>query len=223
MRRAPFTPPPEKAVGQSLREAALLGHDIIDTEHLLLALLADTTCTGTRILTDLTAISAHEMYDRLRRQLAEHPHTSAKSVHLTRLHGRPLRAPENSRAQSRSDLRRSGHATRRGTCPPVQVRGFSETVVSARSTRGSSPVAVKRCCSQNCTRRSISPARGVSRMSKPSFFSAHPISLACQPGKYLSRKCPASSGTAACISSRQPGGSASRMRSMHAPSRLEVG
>ncbi|WP_072949067.1 Clp protease N-terminal domain-containing protein, partial [Rhodococcus koreensis] len=89
----PFTPPPEKAVGQSLREAALLGHDIIDTEHLLLALLADTTCTGTRILTDLTAISAHEMYDRLRRQLAEHPHTSAKSVHLTRLHGRPLRAP----------------------------------------------------------------------------------------------------------------------------------
>ena len=71
----PFTPRLEKVLVQSLREAALLGHDIIDTEHLMLALLADTTCTGTRILTHLTAVNPHEMYDRLRRQLAEHPHT----------------------------------------------------------------------------------------------------------------------------------------------------
>ncbi|MFE7422812.1 Clp protease N-terminal domain-containing protein [Rhodococcus sp. NPDC057529] len=74
-----------------MREASLLGHDTIGTEHLLLALLADTTCTGTRILTHLTAISPHDMRERIRHQLTEHPptprvnpHTSAKSVHPTR-------------------------------------------------------------------------------------------------------------------------------------------
>ncbi|MDH6291765.1 Clp protease N-terminal domain-containing protein [Rhodococcus opacus] len=47
-------------------------HNHLGTEHLLLALLADTTCTGTRILTHLTTISPHEMRDRLQ-ELAEHP------------------------------------------------------------------------------------------------------------------------------------------------------
>nr|WP_271209784.1 Clp protease N-terminal domain-containing protein [Rhodococcus wratislaviensis] len=50
----------------------MLGHDTIGTEHLLLALLADTTCTGTRILTHLADINPNEMRDRLR-ELAEHP------------------------------------------------------------------------------------------------------------------------------------------------------
>jgi hypothetical protein len=68
----PFTPTLKKTLAQSLREASLLGHDTIGTEHLLLALLADTTCTGTRILTHLTTISPHEMRDRLQ-ELAEHP------------------------------------------------------------------------------------------------------------------------------------------------------
>ena len=73
MCRPPFTPTLKKALLQSLREASLLGHDIIGTEHLLLALLADTTCTGTRILAHLTTISPHEMRDHLRHQLTEHP------------------------------------------------------------------------------------------------------------------------------------------------------
>ena len=68
----PFTPTLKKALAQSLREASLIGHDTIDTEHLLLALLADTTCTGTRILTHLADINPNEMRDRLR-ELAEHP------------------------------------------------------------------------------------------------------------------------------------------------------
>ena len=72
----PFTATVKKALVQSLREASLLGHDTIGTDHLLLALLADTTCTGTRILTHLTALSPHEMHDHLRHQLTEHsqPH-----------------------------------------------------------------------------------------------------------------------------------------------------
>ncbi|ABG94570.1 probable ATP-dependent Clp protease ATP-binding subunit [Rhodococcus jostii RHA1] len=69
----PFTPTLTKTLVQSLREASLLGHHTIRTEHLLLALLADTTCTGTRILTHLTALSPHQMRDHLRHQLTEHP------------------------------------------------------------------------------------------------------------------------------------------------------
>ncbi|MGW4340704.1 Clp protease N-terminal domain-containing protein [Rhodococcus koreensis] len=72
----PFTETAKKALVQSLREASLLGHDIIGTEHLLLALLADTTCTGTGILTHFTALGPNEMRDHLRHQLTEHsqPH-----------------------------------------------------------------------------------------------------------------------------------------------------
>ena len=69
----PLTPTLRKALEHSLREASLLGHDIIGTEHLLLALLADPTSTGTQILTHLADISTHEMRDRLRHQLTEHP------------------------------------------------------------------------------------------------------------------------------------------------------
>ncbi|PQP12527.1 Clp protease N-terminal domain-containing protein [Rhodococcus opacus] len=69
----PFTPTLRKALVQSLREASLLRHDIIGTEHLLLALLADPTSTGTRILTHLAGISTHEMRDRLQHQLTEDP------------------------------------------------------------------------------------------------------------------------------------------------------
>lgn len=71
----PFTTTLKKALAQSLREASLLGHNTIRTEHLLLALLADTTCTGTQILTHLADISPNEMRDRLRHQLTEHPQT----------------------------------------------------------------------------------------------------------------------------------------------------
>ncbi|WAM19461.1 Clp protease N-terminal domain-containing protein [Rhodococcus sp. JS3073] len=67
----PFTPTLKKALVQSLREAKLLGHDTIGTEHLLLALLADTTSSGTRILTHLADISTHDMRERLRHQLTE--------------------------------------------------------------------------------------------------------------------------------------------------------
>ncbi|WP_241031634.1 Clp protease N-terminal domain-containing protein [Rhodococcus koreensis] len=53
----PFTPKTKKVIEGSLRQTALLGHEEIGTDHLLLALFADPASTGAHILTDLVSLS----------------------------------------------------------------------------------------------------------------------------------------------------------------------
>nr|WP_009473027.1 Clp protease N-terminal domain-containing protein [Rhodococcus sp. JVH1]EJJ01627.1 clp amino terminal domain protein [Rhodococcus sp. JVH1] len=69
----PFTPKTKKVLEASLRQTALLGHEEIGTDHLLLALLDDPASTGAQILTDLVTLSIGEMREHLRRELAHRP------------------------------------------------------------------------------------------------------------------------------------------------------
>ncbi|MDI9980040.1 Clp protease N-terminal domain-containing protein [Rhodococcus sp. IEGM 1307] len=69
----PFTPKTKKVLEASLRQTALLGHEEIGTDHLLLALLDDPASTGAHILTDLVTLSIGEMREHLRRELAHRP------------------------------------------------------------------------------------------------------------------------------------------------------
>nr|WP_271211688.1 Clp protease N-terminal domain-containing protein [Rhodococcus wratislaviensis] len=62
-----------KVLESSLRQTALLGHEEIGTDHLLLALLDDPASTGARILTDLASLPISEMREHLRRELAHRP------------------------------------------------------------------------------------------------------------------------------------------------------
>ncbi|WP_009478525.1 Clp protease N-terminal domain-containing protein [Rhodococcus sp. JVH1] len=63
----------KKVLEASLRQTALLGHEEIGTDHLLLALLDDPASTGAQILTDLASLSIGEMREHLRRELAHRP------------------------------------------------------------------------------------------------------------------------------------------------------
>ncbi|MFC0452156.1 Clp protease N-terminal domain-containing protein [Rhodococcus jostii] len=63
----------KKVLEASLRQTALLGHEEIGTEHLLLALLDDPASTGAQILTDLASLPISEMREHLRRELAQQP------------------------------------------------------------------------------------------------------------------------------------------------------
>ncbi|GCE44092.1 probable ATP-dependent Clp protease ATP-binding subunit [Rhodococcus wratislaviensis] len=63
----------KKVLEASLRQTALLGHEEIGTDHLLLALLDDPASTGAQILTDLAPLSISEMREHLRRELAQQP------------------------------------------------------------------------------------------------------------------------------------------------------
>lgn len=51
--RPPYTPHAKKALELTLREAAALGHEEIDTEHMLLGLLAEGEGRATQVLTAL--------------------------------------------------------------------------------------------------------------------------------------------------------------------------
>ncbi|WP_368679831.1 Clp protease N-terminal domain-containing protein (plasmid) [Rhodococcus opacus] len=63
----------KKVLEGSLRQTALLGHEEIGTDHLLLALLDDPTSTGAQILTDLAPLPISEMREHLRHELAQQP------------------------------------------------------------------------------------------------------------------------------------------------------
>ncbi|RYE37761.1 MAG: Clp protease ClpS, partial [Hyphomicrobiales bacterium] len=69
----PFTLKTKKVLEGSLRQTALLGHEEIGTDHLLLALLDDPASTGAQILTDLASLPISEMREHLRRELAHRP------------------------------------------------------------------------------------------------------------------------------------------------------
>nr|WP_271209471.1 Clp protease N-terminal domain-containing protein [Rhodococcus wratislaviensis]GLK34019.1 hypothetical protein GCM10017611_08620 [Rhodococcus wratislaviensis] len=69
----PLTPKTKKVLEASLRQTALLGHEEIGTDHLLLALLDDPASTGAQILTDLATLPISEMREHLRRELAQQP------------------------------------------------------------------------------------------------------------------------------------------------------
>ncbi|WP_312037662.1 Clp protease N-terminal domain-containing protein [Rhodococcus sp. 4CII] len=69
----PFTPKTKKILEASLRQTALLGHEEIGTDHLLLALLDDPASTGAHILTDLASLPISEMREHLRRELPQQP------------------------------------------------------------------------------------------------------------------------------------------------------
>ncbi|MDH6291229.1 Clp protease N-terminal domain-containing protein [Rhodococcus opacus] len=69
----PFTPRTKKVLEASLRQTALLGHEEIGTDHLLLALLDDPASTGAQILTNLVTLSISEMREHLRHELAQQP------------------------------------------------------------------------------------------------------------------------------------------------------
>ncbi|MFD9669416.1 Clp protease N-terminal domain-containing protein [Rhodococcus sp. NPDC059968] len=63
----------KKVLEGSLRQTALLGHEEIGTDHLLLALLDDPASTGAQILTHLASLSISEMREHLRHELAQQP------------------------------------------------------------------------------------------------------------------------------------------------------
>ncbi|MFD6064292.1 Clp protease N-terminal domain-containing protein [Rhodococcus wratislaviensis] len=91
------TPAKTKKVPEgSLRQTALLGHEEIGTDHLLLALLDDPASTGAQILTDLASLPISEMREHLRRELAHRPTpdpTAPHSAQRRRIHPRPLCRP----------------------------------------------------------------------------------------------------------------------------------
>jgi len=66
----PFTPRAEKVLEQSLRETSLLGHDHIDTEHLLLALLHDSEATGARLLVENGSMDVDQLRQHILRRTA---------------------------------------------------------------------------------------------------------------------------------------------------------
>jgi transposase len=160
----------------------------------------------------LRANAAVDLEPIIERTAAEDLRRAAEQAHTARREQSVLVARTKSRYEAVAALKAQG----KGIKPIQRELGLAKETVRRYYRAGS-------CCSQNCTRRSISSCRGVSRMSKPSFFSAHPTSTVCRPGRCVECMCPASSGTAVCISSRQSCRSASRMRSMHAPSTVDVG
>ncbi|ELB91869.1 Clp protease N-terminal domain-containing protein (plasmid) [Rhodococcus opacus] len=92
----------KKVLEASLRQTALLGHEEIGTEHLLLALLDDPASTGAHILTDLASLPISEMREHLRREPAQQPtpttHPRPRPPHphpaqQRRIHPRPRRRP----------------------------------------------------------------------------------------------------------------------------------
>ena len=60
----PFTPEAKRTLEFSLREALQLGHDYIGTEHILLALVRESSTRGARILTEL-GVSAETVRQRV--------------------------------------------------------------------------------------------------------------------------------------------------------------
>ncbi|MDF3313503.1 Clp protease N-terminal domain-containing protein [Rhodococcus sp. T2V] len=79
----------KKVLEGSLRQTALLGHEEIGTDHLLLALLDDPAFTGAQILTDLVTLSISEMREHAHRPTPgpTHPHP----VQRRRTHPHPRR------------------------------------------------------------------------------------------------------------------------------------
>ena len=68
----PFTSTTKNVLAGALRQTSLLGHEEIDTEHLLLALLIDVDSPGVRALTELSSLSVEEMRAHVRDDL-NHP------------------------------------------------------------------------------------------------------------------------------------------------------
>ncbi|MFD6065459.1 Clp protease N-terminal domain-containing protein [Rhodococcus wratislaviensis] len=97
--------PPDAAtavIEASLRQTALLGHEQIGTDHLLLALLDDPTSTGTHILTDLVTLPIGDMREHLQHEQPQQPTrphpppphpTQQRRIHPRRRR-RPHRRPE---------------------------------------------------------------------------------------------------------------------------------
>ena len=88
----------KKVLEGSLRQTALLGHEEIGTDHLLLALLDDPASTGAQILTDLASLPISEMREHLRRELAQQAHPRPRPPHphpaqRRRIHPRPRCRP----------------------------------------------------------------------------------------------------------------------------------
>ncbi|MFD0600239.1 Clp protease N-terminal domain-containing protein [Catellatospora coxensis] len=90
----PLTPKTKKVLEASLRQTALLGHEEIGTDHLLLALLDDPASTGAQILTDLATLPISEMREhQTRTGPATHPRPRPPHPHPTqrqRIHPRQV-------------------------------------------------------------------------------------------------------------------------------------
>jgi ATP-dependent Clp protease ATP-binding subunit ClpC len=75
----PFTPHAKSVLERALRGARLLGHNYVDTEHILLGLVGENTGVAARILLELGA-NAENVRDEITRQLAapsrRHPRTA---------------------------------------------------------------------------------------------------------------------------------------------------
>jgi len=71
----PFTPRAKKVLELSLREAMALGHNYIDTEHILLGLLRENEGVAVRILLDL-GVDAEKIRHEIVRKLGPSPASS---------------------------------------------------------------------------------------------------------------------------------------------------
>ncbi|WKX02109.1 Clp protease N-terminal domain-containing protein (plasmid) [Rhodococcus aetherivorans] len=81
----PFTEHARHVLAQSLRQTALLGHDRIGTEHLLLALLDEDDCTGTRLLHALAPLDVDRLREHLRHHTPEQRRTPTAPDHRVSL------------------------------------------------------------------------------------------------------------------------------------------
>ncbi|MFC9840509.1 Clp protease N-terminal domain-containing protein [Rhodococcus sp. NPDC127530] len=95
----PITGENENGSRGGLRQTALLGHEEIGIDHLLLALLDDHASTGAQILIDLAPLNISEMREHLQHQLAQQAHPQPLPPHThpaqrRRIHPRPHRRPE---------------------------------------------------------------------------------------------------------------------------------
>jgi ATP-dependent Clp protease ATP-binding subunit ClpC len=72
----PFTPRAKKVLELGLREANQLGHQEVDSEHLLMGLVRDADCVGARVLTTL-GVDLGQLHLQLRERLISGYETSA--------------------------------------------------------------------------------------------------------------------------------------------------
>nr|WP_271213611.1 hypothetical protein [Rhodococcus wratislaviensis]GLK40793.1 hypothetical protein GCM10017611_76680 [Rhodococcus wratislaviensis] len=117
-----------------MRTTALLGHDAIGIEHLLLADTPSTgtgTGTGTRILPHLAAASAHDVRDRLQHQRAgEHPQPRHPPTHIIPIRRTTIEHPLAVTAARAADHPRTLDARPPHRRPPTPTSSMNQATQS---------------------------------------------------------------------------------------------
>ncbi|MFD9669966.1 Clp protease N-terminal domain-containing protein [Rhodococcus sp. NPDC059968] len=133
----------KKVLEGSLCQRALLRHEEIGTDHLLLlALLDDPASTGAQILTDLAPLPISEMREHLRRELAQQPTPGPA-------HRIPIRLSDDEYTRAHAAARTAGQNLE--TTDPRPHHRRPRTTRIARSGRRSTWSAQSRPSRNECT------------------------------------------------------------------------